>query len=675
MENYQVVINGFKKDMNIDHVLNDLAILFKSDPEQLRSLLMSGNLVAKSSLNLEAAHKYQKVLEDIGCIVTIESDLVFDLPELVHQDDSSEKRSSFIDKTTNIQVEDETHVSYSSVIPKPKSSSQNGLSPSDDYLNLNTKTTDYSELGKNKLNQNRKGILIGISVLIVISAVTAGGVIFFKKSKPILTSENNKPVKENNASTSPIASSGVPPITPVVQPPTSSNAQSIKVPAISDDKLGEIVSRENSNYLGDYYVVKLQPSGFSPINVDIKANTPEEALAKIVKKDDFLLVRSESNREKIYVARYGKIINLPIDFIVPESSSTGVSYQNNRLGPEEESVKFEGYSGLNGETVVITAKRFFVLTDNNLNIDTDYIWNFKSNRELYTNSLKTFDDAITELGSSSKEFDPNNPQLWNQIMIPAAKALLIATISKRDAEVSSIYSRLEEKYGKDTVDFLKNKLELVRINSIPIDELAKAQQSQEKINTNKSINASPVESNQSSVIGIWKCESEDKRYTFDTGGRVLLDSWSTGPHNYLHGTYLQGNDNVRITYNSIETNSINVPLKTSLKGTIAQALSSDKISVIDPDSTTGKNYPPYECIRAIAPISSQRSSVTTIDQQGDVVEKYADSLATQLENSSIPACQAFASSIRSLGGSGAPDYIRQRQVDTIFDKVPSMCLQ
>ena len=180
----------------------------------------------------------------------------------------------------------------------------------------------------------------------------------------------NESQKEKNTAVLPIITSGDNQTALVTQSPPSINASVLQATANFNEKLGLILSHQNSSYLGDYYVVKLQPSGFSPINVDIKSNTPEEALSKIIKKDDFLLIRRESNREKIYVARFGKIINLPRDFTVSEFSPVGVSYQNGRLGPEEESVKFEGYSGLNGQTVVITAKRFFVLSDNSLNVDT-----------------------------------------------------------------------------------------------------------------------------------------------------------------------------------------------------------------------------------------------------------------------------------------------------------------
>ena len=56
------------------------------------------------------------------------------------------------------------------------------------------------------------------------------------------------------------------------------------------------------------------------------------------------------------------------------------------------------------------------------------------------------------------------------------------------------------------------------------------------------------------------------------------------------------------------------------------------------------------------PISNTSPSEPIINQQGDSVEKYANFLATQLENSSNPACHAIASSFRSFGSSGTPDY-------------------
>lgn len=451
----------------------------------------------------------------------------------------------------------------------------------------------------------------------------------------------------------------------------------------SDEKLGEIVSRESSKIIGDYYIVKLKLSGYSPINVKIKANTSEEALAKIVKKDDFLLVRRDSCLEEVYVARFGKIINVYSSFTVPESSPVGVSYQNGRLGSEEDSISFEGYSGLNGKVVTIAAKRFFQLRDNSLIADTDYIWNFALNRELHDKGLKTFEAAIVELGSAKKEFNPDDPAQWNQIMIPATQALLVAAMSGKEAEIKSIYTKLAEKFGNDPVDFLKGELDSLMLrfsNSQKIATLAEAQREQEQSllkeqNTVKSPkNSQLVESSQASIIGLWDCGGEDKQFTFDNSGRVSFDSTSTGQHMYLHGSYVQNNAVIQITYNSIEAHSVNVPLTSGQQQT-AQVLSSDRIAVFVTDPNTGVNYPPYYCNKTSMSTSNIRSSAPIINLEGDAMERYANSLASQLENSPHPACSAIASSIRSFGSSGAPDYVRQRQIDAIFDKTPGICLQ
>ena len=91
------------------------------------------------------------------------------------------------------------------------------------------------------------------------------------------------------------------------------------------------------------------------------------------------------------------------------------------------------------------------MSDNSLNVDTDYIWNFASNREQYDKAIKTFNVAITEFDSAKKEFNPDDPLLWNRIMIPATQALMIAKMSGRDAEINSIYTLLAEKFGNDPV--------------------------------------------------------------------------------------------------------------------------------------------------------------------------------------------------------------------------------
>jgi len=53
--------------------------------------------------------------------------------------------------------------------------------------------------------------------------------------------------------------------------------------------------------------------------------------------------------------------------------------------------------------------------------------------------------------------------------------------------------------------------------------------------------------------------------------------------------------------------------------------------------------------------------------------EYANQLAAQLSTGN-PACEAFANNIRLMGSSGAPDYVKLKQIDAIFEKVPDFCL-
>ena len=58
----------------------------------------------------------------------------------------------------------------------------------------------------------------------------------------------------------------------------------------------------------------------------------------------------------------------------------------------------------------------------------------------------------------------------------------------------------------------------------------------------------------------------------------------------------------------------------------------------------------------------------------DLVSRYANKLAAQLEQSGNPSCQYIASSIRTFGNSSAPDYVRQRQVDNFLGHAPASCI-
>lgn len=55
---------------------------------------MSKNLIVKNSTDIETAKKYKKALENIGCIVEIESELSFDIPEIVPVQSSNKNKTT-----------------------------------------------------------------------------------------------------------------------------------------------------------------------------------------------------------------------------------------------------------------------------------------------------------------------------------------------------------------------------------------------------------------------------------------------------------------------------------------------------------------------------------------------------------------------------------------------------
>ncbi len=59
--------------------------------------------------------------------------------------------------------------------------------------------------------------------------------------------------------------------------------------------------------------------------------------------------------------------------------------------------------------------------------------------------------------------------------------------------------------------------------------------------------------------------------------------------------------------------------------------------------------------------------------EGDFVSRYGDNIATQMESSYHPSCTYLAESIRTIANSSSPEYIRQRQIDTMIDKAPEAC--
>lgn len=76
-------------------------------------------------------------------------------------------------------------------------------------------------------------------------------------------------------------------------------------------------------------------------------------------------------------------------------------------------------------------------------------------------------------------------------------------------------------------------------------------------------------------------------------------------------------------------------------------------------------------------IGTPQSNQTTQTQQTSNHQsgrRYALAVADQLSSNQIQACQLLGSTIRSLANSGNPDYIIERQVDSVLNHAPSVCL-
>lgn len=73
--------------------------------------------------------------------------------------------------------------------------------------------------------------------------------------------------------------------------------------------------------------------------------------------------------------------------------------------------------------------------------------------------------------------------------------------------------------------------------------------------------------------------------------------------------------------------------------------------------------------------TGQETEASTQQDAGleqDQVYNYTNGLIAQIRP--LPACVALAQSMRDIASSNAPDYVRERQVNAIFNKIPNACI-
>ncbi|PRC93639.1 hypothetical protein [Solimicrobium silvestre] len=71
-ETFQVKINGIKDGVEIDHVIYRLVILFKRSKNEVQRMFETEGFIVKKGVDLPKAIKYKTVLENSGCVCTIE---------------------------------------------------------------------------------------------------------------------------------------------------------------------------------------------------------------------------------------------------------------------------------------------------------------------------------------------------------------------------------------------------------------------------------------------------------------------------------------------------------------------------------------------------------------------------------------------------------------------------
>lgn len=155
--------------------------------------------------------------------------------------------------------------------------------------------------------------------------------------------------------------------------------------------------------------------------------------------------------------------------------------------------------------------------------------------------------------------------------------------------------------------------------------------------------------------------------------------------------YVRENGAVAISYLNTTTNELhyfsNIDQKDGIPGHLRKSIEESMkenpgLTLRGVATTNGITKVPQAVAAAPQPQQpvvkqvEQRPSPSSSSSQGqDKVARYAEELARELERASHPACRTIASNIRTLGNSSAPDYVRQRQIDSMIEKAPSICVR
>jgi hypothetical protein len=185
---------------------------------------------------------------------------------------------------------------------------------------------------------------------------------------------------------------------------------------------------------------------------------------RVLYEHPFIFMRETATEEVLFIIKYGRVTRLGV-FSVPAEARLGASQRDGRFGAYEQDITFRGYVGLGNGEKKVTALQFLQLIDDAFIVDGEYTWALPENRTLYVASFAKLQVYLRSLPGARSAFDPDDPTVWDDVLLPAAQCLLIAAIAAKNKESELIYATLYAKFGPTPVEFLKRQVERISIRT------------------------------------------------------------------------------------------------------------------------------------------------------------------------------------------------------------------
>ena len=183
-----------------------------------------------------------------------------------------------------------------------------------------------------------------------------------------------------------------------------------------------------------------------------------------------------------------------------------------------------------------------------------------------------------------------------------------------------------------------------------------------------------------SIVGNWKCvttnpdntQSKD-HYEFRNSG--YFSSKTNGTT--VSGDFKQSGEELSLTFLKIDygNHRANAHVNITAQATIETATNENLVFTTFDVSSNQKRIVRCKTAPVVAAAKQKRPTNSVVTpSQDSFATKYGRNLANQLAQGHHPACQVVAQHIRNAANSSARDSVKIRQIESMFDKAPSVCL-